>query len=68
MLKIKKKIRGKITVIKFYYCLFLGKIFGISYIIRYLRNPDPLLNVKLLRSFGASIGEKTVIKRLIVFL
>ena len=43
--------------------VFLGKIFGISYIVKYLRNPNPLITVKLMRVFGAQIGEKTTIKR-----
>lgn len=41
----------------------MGKLFGISYIIGYLRNPDPLITVKLLRAFGSKIGERTTIKR-----
>jgi len=43
----------------------MGKTFGISYIVRYLRNPDPLISVKLLRAFGARIGERTTVKRTI---
>ncbi len=46
-----------------YFHFMMGKIFGISYIIKYLRNPNPLVTVFLLRSFGASVGDKTVIKR-----
>jgi len=41
----------------------MGKVFGISYIIGYLRNPDPLITIKLLRAFGAKIGKRTTIKR-----
>ena len=49
----------------FYYYLLLGKLFGISYIVKYLRNPDPLISVHLLRVFGAKIGKATNIKRTI---
>ncbi len=49
--------------IKFNFHLLMKKIFGISYVIGYLRNPDPLVSVRLLRAFGAKIGERTTIKR-----
>jgi len=49
--------------IKFNFHLLMKKIFGISYVIGYLRNPDPLASVRLLRAFGAKIGERTTIKR-----
>lgn len=48
---------------KFYFHFIIGKIFGISHVVSYLRNPDPLISIKLLRAFGASIGKKTTIKR-----
>jgi len=38
-------------------------IMGISHVVRYLRNPNPLLTVKLLRAFGAQVGNRTTIKR-----
>jgi acetyltransferase-like isoleucine patch superfamily enzyme len=47
----------------FFYRLMLGKIIGVSYIVNYLRNPNPVLNTKLLRAFGATVGERTVVKR-----
>lgn len=53
--------------IKFIFYLLIGKIFGISHIIRYLRNPNPLISVKLLKSFGAKIGSGTKIKGPIFF-
>lgn len=52
-----------LTHCEFYFHLLKGKIFGISYVVSYLRNPDPLITVKLLQAFGARIGEKTTIKR-----
>ncbi len=59
-----KKIFNKISILnQFYIHLLIGKIFGISHIIAYLRNPNPLISVRLLRSFGANIGGKTTIKR-----
>lgn len=31
--------------------------------VRYLRNPNPLVTPRILRAFGATVGEKTTIKR-----
>lgn len=58
-----KVFRKLFIFIKFYYHLLAGKIFGISYIVGYLRNPDPLISVRLLQAFGARIGKGTTIKR-----
>lgn len=58
-----KIIRKTLTLAQFYFHFIIGKIFGVSYVIKYLRNPDPLISVKLLKTFGATIGEKTTIKR-----
>jgi acetyltransferase-like isoleucine patch superfamily enzyme len=59
-----RKKFGKLLILsKFYYHLLVGKVFGISHIVRYLRNPDPLITVRLLRAFEAKIGEATTIKR-----
>jgi carbonic anhydrase/acetyltransferase-like protein (isoleucine patch superfamily) len=41
----------------------LGQVFGISLVVRYLRNPNPHITVRLLRAFGAVIGDGTTIKR-----
>ncbi len=45
---------------------FLGKILGISFVVRYLRNPNPNIVISLLRSFGANIGEGTKFKRSLI--
>jgi acetyltransferase-like isoleucine patch superfamily enzyme len=61
-----RKIFSKILSFpKFYFYLLLGKLLGISCIIRYLRNPDPSISIHLLRAFGAKIGVRTTIKRTI---
>ncbi len=39
------------------------RIFGISFLVRHLRNPNPQLTVSLLRAFGAEVGQRTTIKR-----
>jgi putative colanic acid biosynthesis acetyltransferase WcaF len=49
--------------LEFYLVYASGKLFGISVVVRYLRNPNPQITVKLLRSFGCTIGEKTTFKR-----
>ena len=51
-----------VCLIEFYFHLLLGRVLGIPHIIRYLRNPNPSISVKLLRAFGAKIGEGTTIK------
>lgn len=43
--------------------LIKGKILGIDYVIKYLRNPNPKLNRKILKEFGAKIGKNSTIKR-----
>lgn len=43
-----------------------GRLFGITSVIAYLRNPEPSVTVRLLRTFGATIGDKTTFKRGIV--
>lgn len=44
----------------------LGAIFGISWVVRYLRNPNPDITPRLLRAFGAAIGNNTTIKRSLI--
>ena len=51
------------SIISFFWISTLGKAFGISTVIRYLRNPNPASAIRLMRSYGASIGEKTTVKR-----
>lgn len=59
-----RKVFSKLFILtKFYFHLLIGKIFGISYIVGYLRNPNPLVSVRLLQAFGAKIGEGSTIKR-----
>lgn len=41
----------------------LGKLFGMSVVVRYLRNPNPRITVRLLRTFGAKVGDRVTIKR-----
>jgi acetyltransferase-like isoleucine patch superfamily enzyme len=46
------------------YCAIVikGLLFGCSPVIRYLRNPNPLITAKLLRRFGAQVGEHATLK------
>ena len=48
----------------FEYCVVcvMGLSFGISSVVRYLRNPNPRVTVRLLRKFGATIGNDTTLK------
>lgn len=52
--------------LEFFLVSTAGKWLGISWIVRYLRNPNPRLTVKLLRKFGAIVGDGTTIKRSII--
>lgn len=56
-----------IANLEYHFVRIVGKIFGISFVIRYLRNPNPLATIRLLRYFGATIGEGTTIKRSVFF-
>jgi len=60
---VKRFINHLLTFAEFWIVYSLGKVFGISIIVRYLRNPNPKITVRLLRNFGATIGEKSTIKR-----
>jgi acetyltransferase-like isoleucine patch superfamily enzyme len=62
---IKKGMRKILVQNKFLFYTLKGKIFGVSCIVRYLRNPDPMISIKLLKAFGAKIGKGTTIKRTI---
>lgn len=57
------KILDKIELIK---TLIVYKFKGFTYIISYLRNPNPRITVNILRQFNAKIGEKTTIKRSVI--
>ncbi len=46
--------------------LYWGKAAGINHVISYLRNPSPSINLRLLRDFGATIGEGSRIKRAVI--
>lgn len=41
----------------------LGKLLGISAVIRYLRNPNPSITRRLLNAFGATVGSDVTLKR-----
>lgn len=49
--------------LEYYFILIIAKIIGISSVIKYLRNPNPKITIRLLKTFGAKIGDRTTIKR-----
>jgi putative colanic acid biosynthesis acetyltransferase WcaF len=59
-------VRYVLSRIVFLKVLLLGKLVGISYVVGYLRNPNPLATIQLLRAFGAEIGEGTTVKRAVL--
>jgi putative colanic acid biosynthesis acetyltransferase WcaF len=59
-------VRYVLSRIVFLKVLLLGKLVGISHVVGYLRNPNPLATIQLLRAFGAEIGEGTTVKRAIL--
>ncbi|MBJ6724274.1 methyltransferase domain-containing protein [Geomesophilobacter sediminis] len=38
-------------------------LLGVTSVVRYLRNPNPRITARLLRAFGATVGERTTFKR-----
>jgi acetyltransferase-like isoleucine patch superfamily enzyme len=44
----------------------LGKLFGVGMVVRYLRNPNPRVTVRLMRAFGARVGDRTRFKRAVL--
>lgn len=52
--------------INYYYICLLVAVFGISYLVKYLRNPHPYIIIKLLRRYKAKIGNGTTIKRSLI--
>jgi acetyltransferase-like isoleucine patch superfamily enzyme len=58
-----KRISNRLlSIVEFLIIYTAGKTFGISIVIRYLRNPNPRITVKLLRAFGALVGDQTTFK------
>ena len=58
-----KKLFVRYTVrVSYALQLLMGRVFGISHVVRYLRNPNPKITVPLLRAFGATIGTGATIK------
>ena len=60
---LRRKFNKLLILSNFYFHLLMGKVFGITYVVRYLRNPHPSITIKLLKTFGAEIGERTTVKR-----
>ena len=56
-----------IALLEYYAVFITGKILGSAAIVRYLRNPNPLISVRLLRAFGAVIGNHSTVKGSIFF-
>lgn len=57
---------GRLPKLEYWIVLAGARLFGISVVTRYLRNPNPCLTVRLLRQFGASIGEGTRFKGAVI--
>ena len=60
---IRKIINRCISFAGFLTVYGVGKILGVSFVVRYLRNPNPLSTIRLLKAFDAKIGRGTTIKR-----
>lgn len=61
--QIRYQLNRALALLEYCSIYIMGAIFGISHVVRYLRNPNPLISVRLLRAFGAAIGNRTTIKR-----
>ncbi|MBA2669187.1 MAG: acyltransferase [Gemmatimonadetes bacterium] len=58
--KIASALAGLAEFLLVYAC---GRVCGLGPVVRYLRNPHPLATPRLLRAFGAEIGEASTFKR-----
>ncbi|MGH9696998.1 MAG: acyltransferase, partial [Bryobacteraceae bacterium] len=47
---------------EFYAVYALGRVCGNMHVVRYLRNPNPRVTTRLMRAFGAAVGQNTTIK------
>lgn len=56
-------LRRITDIIELGWVLLKGKLFGISFIVGFLRNPNPRITARLLKIYGAKVGKRTVIKR-----
>lgn len=52
-----------LSYMEFVFIFLKGKLLGISFVVKYLRNPNPRITAKLLKSFGARIGKGSAVKR-----
>lgn len=52
-----------VNLIEYWVVLLLGRLLGISLVIRYLRNPNPSITRRLLTAFGAIVGTNATLKR-----
>jgi putative colanic acid biosynthesis acetyltransferase WcaF len=56
------RFRTIIDSLEFLFIKINKKIYGISFVVRYLRNPNPRISVRVLKYYGAQIGTNTTIK------
>lgn len=56
-------MRRILAAAEFLFIYLLGKVCGISWVVRYLRNPNPAVTVRLLRAFKAQIGNGSTFRR-----
>jgi putative colanic acid biosynthesis acetyltransferase WcaF len=52
-----------VNLIEYWVVLLFGRLLGISWVIRYLRNPNPSITRRLLTAFGATVGTNVTLKR-----
>jgi acetyltransferase-like isoleucine patch superfamily enzyme len=66
--KPRRELRNRaVAILEYTAVRITGRILGPSVIVRYLRNPNPLVSVRLLRAFGAVVGNQTTVKGSIFF-
>lgn len=63
MISLRKKLHKLYAAFEFRRVYCAGKLFGITSVVAYLRNPEPIITVRLLRAFGATVGMQTTFKR-----
>lgn len=60
---LRKKLCKLVNAFEFWRVYILGRVLSISNVVTYLRNPNPVITIRLLKAFGATINSQTTFKR-----
>ncbi|MBI3273478.1 MAG: hypothetical protein HYZ53_31125 [Planctomycetes bacterium] len=63
MRQVVERLSSRVATLEFLVVRALSRWLGLGLVVRYLRNPNPSVSARLLRAFGATVGEGTTFKR-----